>query len=191
MIRQPTTAALTLMLLAALAAPGGAQTTSTSGAVRGQVEGPDGDPVAGASVLLRDVERGGSRDVVTGPDGRFTFGLLLPGTYLYAVRSRSPGLRAGAAGPVRVRAGGRASVRVSLEPDRYVYTKTGEELGLSVSEAGVVELVDRARLRELPIEGRDWRTLFLLSGLVSLAEDGSFALSGGPGLPVRIDGQEP
>lgn len=179
-----------LLLAAATTAPAGAQTSSTSGAVRGTVVGPGDAPVADASVLLRDVERGVTRQVRTDGEGRFTLGLLLPGTYLYAVRSRAPDLKAGAAGPVRVRAGQRSSVRVALEPDRYVYTETGEELGLSVDEAGVMELVDPAELEGLPTEGRDWKALFLLSGLVSLAEDGSFRLSGGPPLPTRVDGQE-
>lgn len=177
------------LLLSAVVGPAQAQTTKTSGAVRGHVHGPDGGAVADAVVLLRDVERGVTRETRTDREGRFTFGLLLPGTYLYAVRSEAPGLEAGVTGPVRVRAGDRSTVRAALEPGEHLYAETGEELDLSVSESGVMEFVGEAELENLPTEGRDWRTLFLLSGLVSLADDGGFRLTGGPGLPVLVDGQ--
>lgn len=176
------------LLLPALAGPTQAQTTKTSGAVRGHVQGPDGEPAAGAVVLLRDVERGATREARTDREGRFTFGLLLPGTYLYAVRSEAP--EAGVAGPVRVRAGERSTVRVALEYGEHLYAGTGEELDVSVSGSGAMEFVGGAEIENLPTEGRDWRDLFLLSGLVSLAEDGGFRLTGGAGLPLLVDGQQ-
>lgn len=190
MIRTTVAVAAGALAISAAFAPVEAQTTRTSGAVRGQVQGPDGEAVAGAAVLLRDVERGVTREARTDGDGRFTFGLLLPGTYLYAVRSRSAELEGGAAGPVRVRAGDRSTVRVTVEPDRYVYSETGNDLGLAVSEAGVVDLVDQAQLEHLPADRRDWKSLFLLSGLVNLAQDGSFRMAAGGDLPVLVDGQE-
>lgn len=179
-------------LLSLVLAPAHAQTTRTSGAVRGTVQGPDGEAVAGATVLLRDVERGATREATTDRDGRFTFGLLLPGTYLYAVRGPSPELEAaGAAGPVHVRVGHRSRVDVRLEPGRYVYAETGEALSRPAAGAGVEERVDRPLLENLPTEGRDWKDLFLLSGLVTLARDGTVSFPGGGPPPVRVDGQEP
>lgn len=176
------------LVVATAPGPGSAQTSKTSGAVRGLVQGPDGEPAADAGVLLRDVERGVTREARTDGQGRFTFGLLLPGTYLYAVRSDAP--EAGEAGPVRVRAGDRSTVRVTLEPGRHLYAPTGEELAVSVSESGVMEFVSDTELENLPTEGRDWRDLLLLSGLVSLAEDGGFRLVGGGDLPLLVDGQQ-
>lgn len=191
MIRRTLTLIAGGALLSLTLAPAHAQTTRTSGAVRGVVQGPDGEAVAGATVLLRDVDRGATREATTDGDGRFTFGLLLPGAYLYAVRGPSPGLEtAGVAGPVQVRVGHRSRVEVRLEPDRYVYAGTGEALARP-GGGGVEGYVDRSLLENLPTEGRDWRDLFLLSGLVSLAQDGTISFPGGRPPPVRVDGQEP
>lgn len=192
MLRRASSVVAVLLALAVFgaSAPASGQTSLTSGAVRGQVVGPDGEAVTDAPVMLRDVERGVTREVRTDGEGRFTFGLLLPGTYLWAVRGPDDDLDGGTAGPVRVRAAQRSTVRARIEPGEYVYAETGEPLGMEVNPAGMVELVDRTQLENLPLEARDWKTLFLLSGLVSLAEDGGFELSGSRGLPVLVDGRE-
>jgi len=98
---------------------------SRGGTVRGRVTAPDGTPVAGARVWVRDDE---GRAVRTGPDGTYTLALVEPGNR--AVFAAAEGCGASAFGggsgwaealPVRVGEGQTVDgIDIALAPATYV-----------------------------------------------------------------------
>ena len=85
---------------------------ATSGAIAGRVLGRDGSPVAGATVAIVGGEQA-HRDIaaVTGADGGFRLGAVLPGRY--RVQARAHG--ATGAADVVVAAGAAAQVEIRLD----------------------------------------------------------------------------
>jgi len=77
LLRSPLLALLALSLF--VAAPLGAQTTATTGAVFGVVSGADGAPLPGVTVTLAGPALQGTRTATTGATGEFVFPLLPPG----------------------------------------------------------------------------------------------------------------
>src|SRR5688500_2050691 len=69
-----------------------AQTSSTTGAIRGRVTSSEGQPVAGAQITARNTTTGVQRGTLTDADGRYVIPLLAPGGP-YTVRVTSIGFR--------------------------------------------------------------------------------------------------
>src|SRR5262245_62577969 len=53
--------------------------SSTTGAIRGRVSTPEGQPVAGAQIVARNTTTGSQRGVISDADGRYVVPLLQPG----------------------------------------------------------------------------------------------------------------
>ncbi len=99
-----------------------------NGLVTGTVAGPDGAPMAGATVQLQSGR--GAESVVTGEDGKFQFNFVIPGAY--TVRADLTGFQP-AAGEIVVSAGGRYDVDLELQ----------EAMGEEILVTGEVPLVNR------------------------------------------------
>src|SRR5664279_1362734 len=83
-------ATLTLSALAC-AMVASAQTSSTAGGIRGALKDKGGKAVASATVLLRNLETGLTRTVITDAQGEYRIGLLPVGNYELTVTA--PGMR--------------------------------------------------------------------------------------------------
>jgi hypothetical protein len=170
-----------------------AQEGLTTGSVAGTVLDAEGRPLPGVEVRISSVERGGTRTVRTDGDGRFSAGLLPPG--LYRVRALRATGRAVEAGPVRVRVGERAPVRLRFRPvEAGEITVTATRAG-DPSEGGVVNRVDEEQIDGLPTSGRDFTDFIALSSLVSPQPGlgragGQFSIGGArtSGTNLQIDG---
>lgn len=109
--------------------PGGPAALST-GRLEGAVRAPDGRPLAGARVLLRERNAGRARQAETDADGYFAFPDLLPGAYELSIEQKgfAPLVRG-----VEVRAGetGRVDLRLALAPlaETLIVTATRGALG--------------------------------------------------------------
>ncbi|HEX5789227.1 MAG TPA: TonB-dependent receptor [Woeseiaceae bacterium] len=69
----------TILAGALLAVPVASNAQETTSSIRGKVLGPDGSPVASASVVVEDLRSGTTREYNTGEDGLFLAARLLPG----------------------------------------------------------------------------------------------------------------
>lgn len=87
-----------------------AQSTAPGGILGGVVTDPQGKPVSGAKVTVRNLDLAFERTAVTGSDGQFSIPLLPSGSYLIRASAKGLALRA----PVRVTVSLGGSVRVSL-----------------------------------------------------------------------------
>jgi outer membrane receptor protein involved in Fe transport len=168
-----------------------AQQAVTTASVRGTVQDPSGGFLAGATVIVTNLERNQPRSATTGTDGRFRFPLLPPGDYdlevsasNYAGWQRRLRLSPGAAVDlgVTLRVGQSETLLVTAEPPLIETART--QVAASVSPEEV---------RSLPLNGRNYLDLALLVPGVSRTNTGAnqrFAeTSAVPGTGISISTQ--
>ncbi|MGH7558259.1 MAG: TonB-dependent receptor, partial [Gemmatimonadota bacterium] len=190
-------AALTLLALAGRPADARAQQGLTTGSINGRVTDNVGDPLANATVTVRNVETGVSREVQTDSEGRFTAGLLRPGPYV--VRADFPPLDAVERGPLQVTVGEERVVSLALQPvavEAIAVTIVDEASAIDLAQGGVVETVTEEQIDNLPTAGRDFTDFIALSGLISpqqnISTGGQFSIGGArtSGTNITIDGAD-
>jgi hypothetical protein len=144
----------------AIAAPTAAQVTT--GTFVGTVRDPSGI-VPGATVTVREVNRGTSNTYVTDETGGYTAPFLSPGTY--AIEVNVPGFRKWVREGVILQVNQRARVDVSLEiggiQETTNVTAGSPLLRTDSSEVGTV--IDERAIKELPLNGRNFATLVYLT----------------------------
>jgi len=191
-------AAVVLFLLAGAAGPAGAQQSVTTGTFRGRITNPDGQPIVGAQILVRNEATGFQRGTITDAAGRFVVPLLPPGGP-YTVRVSSIGYqtleRAGfELGPGDV-------VTLNLELAVQAVQLAGVEAvagaaRIDVAQGGVVQRVGPEEVENLPVNGRDFTDFLNLSPLVSpqpeITTGGQFAIGGArpSATNIQVDGAD-
>ena len=183
----------------ALCAPAvSAQTSSTTGAIRGRVTSSEGQPVAGAQISARNTTTGVQRGTLTDAEGRYVIPLLAPGGP-YTVRVTSIGFRETEQTGLIVSAGaaGVANFQVAVQAVQVAeVTVIASAPRVDVTEGGVSTRVGTARVENLPVAGRDFTDFLNLSPLVSpqpgIGTGGQFSVGGArtSGTNVQIDGAD-
>lgn len=160
--------------------------------VSGRIADPTGAAVAGASVSITNTNTGTARRSATNEQGLYTIPLLQPGDY--AIRIEGQGFRS------IVRTGIRLDTNQSAEFDFVLELGTvsdsinisGETPLVSVNDATVGKVIDRQRIADLPLNGRNTLALVTLTPNVryhgnntsGFADRGStlssFSVNGGP-----------
>lgn len=142
----------TILVLTAFAFPAAAQETAT---LQGTLVGPDGDPIAGATVMLEPVRSGAVAIAETDAEGRFTVSGARPGDYV--LRALVTGLSHGArrvtlsaAQPVQVRLA--LQVQALKEEVTVTATKSARD---ALLVPGEVAIVDRDELMDVQARSLD------------------------------------
>ncbi len=170
--------ARTLALALGVTELGWTQAQSTSGDIRGTVTDPSGAVVSKAQVNLTDPDRGLNRNVESNAEGQFVLALLPPGKY--KMRVEAPGFAPRSIDGIEVRVGDTVSLNVPLSVsavDTAVEIQAGVEV-VEVERVQQANTIDQARIRNLPINRRNYLDFALLApGVVettSLVDDTSF-----------------
>ncbi|MCU1285828.1 MAG: hypothetical protein JWO13_2178 [Acidobacteriales bacterium] len=151
-----------ILFVLAFSATAFAQEASTS-AVRGSVVDASGAAIANASVVLTNSATDITRTASTGTEGRFSFDLLPPGDYTIAITAKN--FAPYSATAIKAEVGGVASLTISMRI-------AGAQESVSVSaDTPVVEtqpgaisdVIDERAIAELPINGRRFTDLVLLT----------------------------
>lgn len=141
----------------------GAQATQVS-QIGGTVQDATGFPIPGAQVEITNTDTGIARKVETGPDGAYVLSNLAPGPYrLEATKNGfSPFVQSGIV------------LQVNTNPQINVTLKVGTlseqvevQANASMVEShsnGIGQVIDQARVLELPLNGRQVTQLVTLSG---------------------------
>jgi hypothetical protein len=151
----------------------------STGAVRGIVLDPSGRRIVGATVALVNNSTAFHYQQVSDGEGRFTFGLLSPGDYSARVTADkmlpqlSPFLRVSLGGVTEIQfklqiAGPRENVTVSAEP-RAVETEP----------RSVSAVIDERAILKLPLNGRRFTDLSLLTSQATTDPRGQNSTSNG------------
>jgi hypothetical protein len=156
---------LSLILLTSLASVtiAQAQSSSSAGAVRGTISAKAGGRLAGAQVILKNLENGSARTQVTGANGEYTFALLPVGPYEVTVSA--PGMKTLKDGNVQVRLGVNTASNFTL--DKALAEVTVEVVANSQSLDGhqviTSATVDQKMVDSVPLVSRNFTEIARLS----------------------------
>lgn len=157
---------MVFLLPAAALAQGG------SGRITGTITDPSGAVIPGAEVTIINAETGRTIQAVTNDQGRYASVPLLPGAY--RVEASLPGFKT-AVKTLRLEVDETAVVNISLEVGEMSehVEVTGEPPLLNVQNSSQGEVIDERRVQDLPLDGRNYIQLALLS-------EGAVQQTGGP-----------
>jgi hypothetical protein len=149
-----------------------AQSQATTATLEGYVFDPTGAVLPEVTVTAVNVETGMTRTVKTTAIGHYSIPLLPPGTY--TITFAKPGFATLKLEGIEVRVGDALTVNGTLQPAaiREEILVTAEALPLietTRTQPGTV--IDRALIDVLPLNGRNWTELVLLTPGVTAADD--------------------
>src|SRR5215472_9308127 len=178
--RSPRTLAFavcTLALLGALLTGGSALAQTFRGIILGAITDSSGAAVPGASVTIKNLDTGLTRNVSTSDDGSYSAPELPVGNYSITVEKA--GFKTGVVTSVKVEVSSERRVDLTLQPGQLSQTVEvqGEELPLIESTSNTLGgIVESKVATNLPVNGRDYQKLILL--VPAAAPDG---ISDSPG----------
>jgi hypothetical protein len=144
-----------------------------SGGVAGVVRDSAGAVVPGAKLTVKDVDRGTETVVTTGSQGEYVASPLKIGRY--NVSAEKEGFKKTVVGPIEVNIQEHPEVDITLQVgsihEVMTITSEGPQLQTETSELG--QVVNGQEATTLPLNGRNFAQLALLSAGVAPAEPGS------------------
>jgi hypothetical protein len=159
-----------------------------TGAISGRVFDSTGALVPGASIQMENVETGFSRTVQTDREGRYVARNLPLGAY--SVTGKQAGFRTEVRSGIVLAVGSEATVdfQLNVGTAQETVVVTGEAAAIETTTSTLSGLVTPDDMRNLPLNGRDYQQLALLSpGVISNTAAG-FIPSQGMGLRLSING---
>ena len=166
-----------LLLLSASAAA-----QSTTGRILGTLTDQSGAAVAGATVVVTDVQRGTSRALTTDESGAYAAPDLPPGTYKIHVQAR--GFKSVERPDVQIEVATDVRADFSLQPGQVTETVTiTEEVPLvNTTSATLGGTLSNKEINDLPLNGRNYENLLQLRPGVMRYPGGGFSTTSTDGL---------
>jgi hypothetical protein len=155
---------------------------STMGRILGSVNDPSGAAVAGATVVITDVQRGTTRTVVTDASGDYAAPELQPG--VYKVRAQAKGFKAVERVNIVVEVAQDLRIDISLPAGQVSETVVVEaEIPLVNSTSATLGgTLSNAEINDLPLSGRNYENLLQLRPGVMRYPGGGFSTTSANGL---------
>src|SRR5271165_4726186 len=152
--------ALLALLVFSLPQPVFAQDGSS--ALNGVVEDITGARVASAAVTVANPENGFHREAVADAAGNFSFGMLLPGHYVVSAWATGMAIRTAS---VELYVGGVEQVQLRLVPEGQteIVTVSDQPETMETQSSGVSHVVPQQAIENLPLNGRRFTDLALLT----------------------------
>jgi hypothetical protein len=135
----------------------------TGGSFRGEITDPSGAFVAHAKVELRDTVSGASRDTTSNNSGEYLFPSVPPG--VYSVTVTASGFESVHNNQVTLQVGQQATIDFRLRPGNVNETITVRDEAplINATNATVGTVVDGEKVTQLPLNGRQFTQLILLT----------------------------
>jgi hypothetical protein len=138
----------------------------------GTVEDPSGAVVPGAQVTATDVDRGTSFVTSTGGSGNYVAGPLKIGRYSVKVSKKD--FKTMVIGPFDLQVGQRREVNVKLELGEVMQSVRVKAVpALESQNSDLGQVIDNRTILDLPLNGRNFSQLALLSAGIAPAEPGA------------------
>jgi hypothetical protein len=156
----------------------------TAGRILGSVTDQSGGAIAGATVIVTDVDRNVPRTLTTDQSGEYNAPNLLPGNY--KVRAEAKGFKAFERSGVILQVNGEIRVDLSMQPGEVSQTITVNE-SVPLVETTNAELgatLQSAIISDIPLNGRNFENLLQLNPGVTI-------YPGGAGFTQSANGQRP
>ncbi len=157
-----------------------------TGAISGSVTDPSGAVIAETAIVAINEETGFRRETIVGGTGEYSMIGLQPGTY--TLTAERQGFKKFLAKGLTLEVDQNARVDVHLELGNVaeVVEVTGQSALLQTEQSSVGAVVDRQKIVDFPLNGRNFVQLGLLLPGVNTGDDGS-ATGGG----ISISGLRP
>ncbi|MGB8010953.1 MAG: carboxypeptidase regulatory-like domain-containing protein [Terriglobales bacterium] len=167
-------------LLLAISVPTFSQTTM--GRILGSVSDQSGAAVAGATVVVTDVQRGSTRTVATDASGDYTAPELQPG--VYKVRVEAKGFKTVERVNILVEVAADLRVDVSLPPGEVSETVvvTDEVPLVNITSSTLGGTLSNKEINDLPLNGRNYENLLQLRPGIVRYPGGGFSTTSSNGL---------
>lgn len=136
----------------------------TTGTIYGTVTDPSGAVIPGGNVTARNVDTGFSRGAVSDEAGNYNLVNIPIGSY--QVEVEMPGFKRAVSGPFRLIVDQRLRSDFKLEIGEHTETVQVSGVGttlLQTSQSDVNQIVQEKEMKQLPLNGRDFFSLLLLS----------------------------
>src|SRR5258708_38997506 len=155
---------------------------STAGRTLGTMTDPSGAAVAGATVVVTDVERGTSRALTTDEAGAYVAADLQPGTY--KIRVESKGFKAVERPNVVIEVATDVRADFTLQPGNVSEIVTvNEDVPLvNTTSATLGGTLSNKEINDLPLNGRNYENLLQLRPGVMRYPGGGFSTTSTNGL---------
>ncbi|MBI2820763.1 MAG: TonB-dependent receptor [Acidobacteria bacterium] len=180
---------LFLGLAMALLWPGSSSAQQTTATISGVVTDESQALLPGVTVLVRNVQTGIQREVLTNEEGRYSVPSLGLGNY--EVEATLEGFQTSIRQGITLTVGREALVNFALKVGQITekVTVMGEAPLVETTQAAVRDLVDDRQIRDLPLNGRSFTDLaFLQAGVWSRTRQGGYSSTGGGGSQLSIAG---
>jgi len=167
-----------------------AQTVGAS--LQGTVYDPSGRFVPGATIEIRNVEKGGTRALTTDDHGRYREPLLPPGEY--ELRTTVAGFQPVVLKGIQLTVGQDAVLDVKLQlrgGTESVNVTADDAPPIDLASAALSGTVSRSQMNDLPLNGRSFQELALLQPGVNAAVAAGSDAVGGRGKKITINGARP
>lgn len=146
------------LFILVLALPAAAQTTPTTASISGYISNAAGEPLPGVTVLIEDVERGGSFSRTTDQNGYFVLPNASPG--VYSLKLTLGGFQEMVYEDIVAGPNARLRFQFQLEPQVTVQetlTVSSRAPAIESSEAAIKSSVSYEEFDKLPVLSRDFQ----------------------------------
>ncbi len=156
----------------------------TAGRILGSVTDQSGGSIAGATVIVTDVNRNVPRTLTTDDSGQYNAGNLLPGAY--KVRAEAKGFKGFERTGITLEVSAELRVDITLQPGEVSQTITvNEDVPLvETTNAELGATLQSAIIEDIPLNGRNFENLLQLNPGVTI-------YPGGAGFSQSANGQRP
>src|ERR1700758_4265371 len=161
------------LVILVLAFPTNAGAQKDAGSIVGSVKDPSGALISQAAVTVTDVERGSNLSTKTNDAGEYVAGPLRVGRYTVTVEH--PGFKKAVSEPVNLDVQQRIALNVTLQVGRITEAiqVSGVTPLLETETSELGQVVDNKRVANLPLNGRNFAQLALLTAGTAPSEPGA------------------
>ena len=145
----------------------------TSGRILGSVTDQSGGAIAGATVVVTDIDRNVPRTLTTGQSGEYDAPNLLPGSY--KVRAEAKGFKAFERSGIVLEVGGELRINLEMQPGEVTQTITVNEAVpmIETTNAELGATLQSTIIEDIPLNGRNFENLLQLNPGVTIYPGGS------------------
>jgi hypothetical protein len=172
-------------------AAGAARAQTVGGSIQGTVTDASGAATPGATVVVRNVGTGDTRELMTDEAGRYHAPLLPPGEYV--IKASLKEFQSVERSGIRLTVGQDAVINLVLGTGKVQeeVTVRGDAPPLNLTSGSLSGLVGEREIRDLPLNGRSFQQLALLQPGVQAALAAGNDVVGGRTPKISINGARP
>src|SRR5579871_5534550 len=169
----------------------GARAQSTTATLAGSVVDTSGAAIPAVNIAITNSGTGATRSILSDEAGRFSAPQLSPGAY--EITATAPGMAKLVQTGVTLEVGQEVSLSLKMTPGAVSETVnvTAEAPLVDTGNSSVSGVVNEERITDLPLNGRDFSQLPLVTPGVTASRNTSTSTTMGYGMKITMAGSRP